>query len=122
MAVCARTNAILVNTPSTRAPSAYGGSSSGSVRMRLTRKGTVSRSRTFSGYAEEEEEGHVGGEGLFEHVTIRVKLHYDDHIRGMTLTLDRFYDPVCQKCRREGISMKFQDEDGGKITLRDDAD
>ncbi|TDL15170.1 hypothetical protein BD410DRAFT_136396 [Rickenella mellea] len=132
VAAWARTNANPANTPSrapsTRAPSAYG-SSSGSVRRRLTRKGTVSRSRTVSGYDEEEEEGYVSGEyedGPFELVKIRVKLHYDDDIRGMTLTpetpFEEFYDRVCQKFGREGISMKFQDEDGGKISLRDESD
>lgn len=57
------------------APSSYGGG--GSVRRKLTRRGTSSaRSRIQSSY-EEEEEGYVSGEyedGPFELVKIRVKV------------------------------------------------
>ncbi|TDL14796.1 hypothetical protein BD410DRAFT_845727 [Rickenella mellea] len=81
---------------SARAPSAYGGSSTGIVRN------------------EEEAEGYFSGEyedGPFELVKIRLKLHYDDGFRGMTLTPETPFDEFLER-----------DEDGGKISLRDDFD
>ncbi|KAI5118279.1 hypothetical protein M0805_006020 [Coniferiporia weirii] len=142
VAAWARTNAVPANTPSraqsVRAPSAYGGfSSSGSVRRRPTRRPTVGggggkgvpRSSAVSSY-EEEEEGYVSGEyeEPMELVKIRVKLHYEDDMRGMTLapdaTLAEFMDAVAAKFRRgpDELALKFVDEDGGKISLRDESD
>ena len=56
------------------------------------------------------------------------QLHYQDDIRGMTLTPDTpfsdFMDKVMAKFYKEahGLDLKFKDEDGGRVTLRDDSD
>ena len=119
--------------PSTRAASAYGGSSSGSMRRKPTRRGTLSRgpsARAMSAY-EEEEEGYVSGEyddQPYELSKIRVKLHYQDDVRGIVVTPDisfeEFLDRVSVKFgKRVGeLGMKFRDEDGGRVTLRDESD
>ena len=120
--------------PSTRAASAYGGSSSGSMRRKPTRRGTLSRgpsARAMSAY-EEEEEGYVSGEyddQPYELSKIRVKLHYTDDVRGMTMGPDLpwedFLAKVAQKFGKKSsneLAMKFRDEDGGKVSLRDDSD
>ena len=57
-----------------------------------------------------------------------MQLHYQDDVRGMTMTpeipFDEFMERVTQKFSRSlnGLGMKFKDEDGGKITLRDESD
>ncbi|KAJ6558446.1 NADPH oxidase regulator NoxR [Mycena vulgaris] len=108
------------------APSSYGG---GSVRRRVTRRATASR-RAQSTY-EEEEEGYASGEdfdGPYELIKIRVKLHYDDDVRGMALTpetpFEEFMDKVTSKFNKDinGLTLKFKDEDGGKVSLRDESD
>ncbi|KDR75258.1 hypothetical protein GALMADRAFT_226928 [Galerina marginata CBS 339.88] len=112
------------------APSSYGGT--GSIRRKNTRRSTNPRtpSRIQSTY-EEEEEGYVSGEyddGPLELTLIRVKLHYQDDIRGMTLTPDvpfpEFLDKVTAKFNKDinGLGLKFKDEDGGKVSLRDESD
>jgi len=112
---------------SSYAPSSFGG---GSVRRKVTRRVTRGPSRAQSAY-EEDEEGYVSGEyddGPFELVKIRVKLHYQDDVRGMALApetaFEEFMDKVTAKFGKEvnGLSLKFKDEDGGKITLRDESD
>lgn len=112
-------------------PSNYGGGGGGgSLRRKVTRRQPRGNSRAISTY-EEEEEGYGSGEyddGPYELSMIRVKLHYQDDIRGMTLTPDTpfsdFVDKVTVKFGKNfnGMTMKFKDEDGGKITLRDDSD
>lgn len=110
------------------APSSY---SSGPLKRKTTRRG-VSRamSRAQSTY-EEEEEGYVSGEyedGPFELIKIRIKLHYQDDVRGMALTpetsFEEFMDKVTSKFGKpiNGLGLKFKDEDGGKVTLRDESD
>ncbi|KAJ7350408.1 NADPH oxidase regulator NoxR [Mycena albidolilacea] len=108
---------------SSYAPSSYGG---GSVRRRVTRRNTSRRSAY-----EEEEEGYASGEdfdGPFELIKIRVKLHYDDDVRGMALTpetpFEEFMDKVTAKFGKDinGLTLKFKDEDGGKVSLRDESD
>lgn len=116
------------------------------MRRKTTRR-TAPR-RIQSSY-EEEEEGYVSGEyddGPFELTKIRVKvchlmdfkqpslmifppqLHYEDDIRGMTLDpqmpFDEFMDKVTSKFGKSigGLGIKFKDEDGGKVTLRDESD
>ncbi|KAJ7128987.1 NADPH oxidase regulator NoxR [Mycena crocata] len=107
------------------APSSYGG---GSVRRRVTRRNT---SRRIQSAYEEEEEGYASGEdfdGPFELIKIRVKLHYDDDVRGMALTpetpFEEFMDKVTAKFGKDinGLTLKFKDEDGGKVSLRDESD
>jgi hypothetical protein len=110
---------------SSYAPSSYGG---GSVRRRVTRRNT---SRRIQSAYEEEEEGYASGEdfdGPFELIKIRVKLHYDDDVRGMALTpetpFEEFMDKVTAKFGKDinGLTLKFKDEDGGKVSLRDESD
>ncbi|KAF8973170.1 NADPH oxidase regulator NoxR [Flammula alnicola] len=110
------------------APSSYGGPGGGSLRRKVTRRNTArAQSRIQSTY-EEEEEGYVSGEyedGPFELTLIRIKLHYQDEIRGMTLVPEipfpEFMDKVTAKFQKE-LSLRFKDEDGGKVTLRDESD
>jgi len=115
--------------PSTYAPSSYGG---GSMKRRLTRRGTRRTMIAPSMYNEdEEEEGYGSGEyddGPFELVKIRVKLHYNDDVRGMALTPETPYEEFVERVTAKfgksmnGLGMKFMDEDGGKVSLRDDSD
>jgi len=109
---------------SSYAPSSFGG---GSVRRRVTRRNT----RRIQSAYEEEEEGYASGEdfdGPFELIKIRVKLHYDDDVRGMALTpetpFEEFMDKVTAKFGKDinGLTLKFKDEDGGKVSLRDESD
>ncbi|KAG6889114.1 hypothetical protein C0995_003683 [Termitomyces sp. Mi166 len=106
-------------------PSSYGGG----VLRKVTRRGTT-RSRGQSSY-DEEEEGYASGDYEdipFELVKIRVKLHYQDDVRGMTLSPDtpfkEFMGKVTTKFGKgiNGLNIKFKDEDGGKVTLRDESD
>lgn len=116
------------------APSSYGGGGpggGGSLRRKVTRRNNPrAASRNQSTY-EEEEEGYVSGEyddGPLELTMIRIKLHYQDDIRGMTLSPEtpfaEFLDKVTAKFQKDinGLGLKFKDEDGGKVTLRDDSD
>lgn len=107
-------------------PSSYAG---GSMRRKPSRRPTV-RSRIQSSY-EEEEEGYGSGEyddGPQEMNLIRVKLHYQDETRGMTLApdtpFDEFIDRITTKFEKsfKSLGMKFKDEDGGMVTLRDESD
>lgn len=119
------------------------------MKRRITRRNTgrTQSSRIQSTY-EEEEEGYASGDyddGPFELVKIRVKvsvvpgirsllcltflqLHYKDDVRGMALTPDitfeEFMDKVTSKFGKGfgGLSLKFKDEDGGKVTLQDESD
>jgi hypothetical protein len=88
----------------------------------MTRRNT---SRRIQSAYEEEEEGYASGEdfdGPFELIKIRVKLHYDDDVRGMALTpetpFDEFMDKVTSKFGKDinGLILKFKDEDGGKVS------
>ncbi|KAJ7287300.1 NADPH oxidase regulator NoxR [Mycena rebaudengoi] len=105
---------------SSYAPSSYGGGG-----------GWRNTSRRIQSAYEEEEEGYASGEdfdGPFELIKIRVKLHYDDDVRGMALTpetpFDEFMDKVTSKFGKDinGLILKFKDEDGGKVSLRDESD
>ncbi|RXW15133.1 hypothetical protein EST38_g10721 [Candolleomyces aberdarensis] len=109
-------------------PSSFGG---GSVRRKPTRRPTVRTASRIQSTYEEEEEGYGSGEyddGPFEMNLIRVKLHYQDETRGMTLApetpFDEFMDKITAKFNKSlnGLGMKFKDEDGGKVTLRDESD
>ena len=111
------------------------------VRRRPTRRPTMPK-RQVSTY--EEEEGYESGEwdeGPMELMKIRVKvrsrfmwslwdvsvlrrcgqLHYRDDVRGMAfgpeMPWEEFLERVTSKFKRalDGLGMKFQDEDGGKV-------
>ena len=112
--------------PLSRAPSAYGGSTrSGTLRRRVTR-------RTAPSVYDDDEEGYVTGSGeydeLYELVKIRVKIHCDGDVRGMALdpavSFAEFKQRVAAKFETspESIVLKFRDEDGGKVSLRDESD
>ncbi|ESK93692.1 nadph oxidase regulator [Moniliophthora roreri MCA 2997] len=110
------------------APSSFGG---GSLRRKVTRRGTQRAASRIASSYEEEEEGYVSGDyddGPFELVKIRVKLHYKDDVRGMALTpetpFEEFMEKVTSKFGRSfgGLGLKFKDEDGGKVTLADESD
>ncbi|KAJ1306172.1 hypothetical protein OPQ81_010882 [Rhizoctonia solani] len=103
-------------------PSSYGGSSMG-LRRKLSRRPT----RRY----EEEEEGYVSGDysdAPFELVKIRVKLHYKDDVRGMAISpemrFEEFLEKVSAKFGRQvgALGLKFKDEDGGRISMRDESD
>ncbi|KAL5532069.1 hypothetical protein ACEPAF_5633 [Sanghuangporus sanghuang] len=153
VAAWARNNANPANqpsrAPSTRAPSAYSSFTSGSMRRKPTRRPTMGggaggssrggAGRPMSPY-EEEEEGYVSGEYddppvLYELTKIRVKLHYADEVRGMTMppeiSWEEFQAKVYKKFEKRPppssnmggeLGMKFRDEDGGTVSLRDDSD
>jgi hypothetical protein len=110
-----------------RAPSAYGGSTrSGTLKRRVTRR-TVAPS-----VYDEDEEGYVTGSGewdeLYELTKIRVKIHFDGDVRGMALDpgmpFTDFKQRVAAKFETspQAILLKFRDEDGGKVSLRDESD
>ncbi|KAF9460762.1 NADPH oxidase regulator NoxR [Collybia nuda] len=112
------------------APSSFGGGG-GTLRRKVTRRTTARTPSRIQSTYEEEEEGYASGDyddAPFELVKIRVKLHYQDDVRGMTLTPDtpfeEFMDKVTSKFGKSinGLGLKFKDEDGGKVTLRDESD
>lgn len=131
--------------------SSFGGSV-GSIRRRGTRR-TATATRTPGSIKStyEDEEGYASGDyddSLFELGKIRVKvhiesaticklsliwllyiqLHYQDDIRGMTLTsetpFEEFVEKITSKFAKpfDELSLKFMYEDGGKVTLRDESD
>jgi len=59
---------------------------------------------------------------------IRVKIHYRDDIRGMAIDtgmpFDEFVDKLAAKFNRvfEDVSLRFTDDDGGRVTMRDESD
>ncbi|KAF8629433.1 hypothetical protein AX15_003479 [Amanita polypyramis BW_CC] len=59
---------------------------------------------------------------------MRIKIHYNGEIRGMALPTDttfaEFMDKLTSKFGRSitGLGIKFKDEDGGKVSLRDESD
>ncbi|KAH9060549.1 hypothetical protein EDB87DRAFT_1674686 [Lactarius vividus] len=113
--------------PPSRAPSAYGGSTrSGTLKRRVTRR-TIAPS-----VYDEDEEGYVTGSGewdeMFELTKVRVKIHYEGDVRGMALDPEtpfaEFRKRVADKFETspQSITLKFRDEDGGKVSLRDESD
>ena len=67
-------------------------------------------------------------EDLFEMVKIRVKLYYREEVRGMALLPETPYEEFVEMVSRKfgvvvgALGMKFKDEDGGKVSLRDESD
>lgn len=139
------------NYPLSRAPSRSSPStnfpSTGSLRRKNTRNQTApTRSRRTSVY--EEEEGYASGD--YEEIPvilakIRIKVsfeiqfhmrakcidrnlqvHYQEDVRGMTITPDvtfnEFLDKLCLKFEVTNLDVKFRDEDGGKVSLKDESD
>lgn len=114
------------------APSSYGG---GSMRRKSTRRTNYGSRSMASGARstvyEEEEEGYVSGDyddGPPELVKILVKLHYKDDIRGMAIQPDMPFDEFLERVTNKfgtainGLGMKFKDEEGTRVSLRDDSD
>ena len=64
---------------------------------------------------------------LFTNV-LGIQIHYQDDVRGMALdaaiTFEEFVDRVTQKFGKSftQLGLKFKDEDGGKVSLRDESD
>jgi len=113
--------------PPSRAPSAYGGGStrSGTIRRRVTR-------RTVAQSVYDEDEGSLAGSGewdeMYELTKIRVKIHFDGEVRGMALDPEtpfpEFRRRVADKfeANPQSLALQFRDEDGGKVSLRDESD
>jgi hypothetical protein len=132
----ARNNAGPGNPPSrslsTRPPpSSYSGGVG--VRRRATSVGrqrsVVRRNTTY----EEEEEGYGSGDyddglALAEFSKLRVRVRFRDEVRGLTLTPDvpfsEFMDMLSSKFAIPVTKMdvKFKDEDGGHVSMKDDMD
>ncbi|KAG9309819.1 hypothetical protein JVU11DRAFT_10198 [Chiua virens] len=97
--------------------------SNGTLRRKPTRRPTV---RRVPVYDDENDDGFVNDE--LEMATIRVKLHHQGDVRGMTMSpltsFEEFVERVTTKFETSltGLGMKFVDEDGTKITLRDESD
>ncbi|KZS88882.1 hypothetical protein SISNIDRAFT_459314 [Sistotremastrum niveocremeum HHB9708] len=122
--------------PPRRSPSSSFGGSSGSMRRRLSRRPTNYSSRNGGGgggggmspYAEDDE--GFGSEDEWEMTKVKVKIHYRDDVRGMTIdpaaTIDEFISKLSQKFNKNfSISnggLKFKDEDGVQVSLRDESD
>ncbi|EIW80831.1 hypothetical protein CONPUDRAFT_82858 [Coniophora puteana RWD-64-598 SS2] len=108
----------------------------GSLRRKPTRRTTTSRrqpsvSRSRTTVYEDEEEGYGSGGSAaseFELSTIRIKLFYQGDVRGMTMhpatAWEEFVERVTLKfgTALEGLGMQFMDEDGVKVSLRDESD
>lgn len=99
----------------------------GSMRRKPTRRATQRRPKAAY---EEEEEGYVSGEydDPYELSNIRIKLHYQGDVRGMTLTPDASFEEFVERVTSkfgtamDGLGLKFKDEDDVKVTLRDGSD
>lgn len=112
--------------PPSRAPSAYGGSMrSNTLKRRVTRRQVV------QSVYDEDGESYVTGSGeyeMYELTKIRVKIHHEGEVRGMALVPEtpfaEFRNRVADKFETspQSITLKFRDEDGGKVSLRDESD
>ncbi|KAH7883164.1 hypothetical protein F5I97DRAFT_1902619 [Phlebopus sp. FC_14] len=121
----------MITRPPSRSSNAYAASATGaqgSLRKNTNRRLKAKRTATL---AYEEDDGLVTGEyddGASELSNIRVKLHYQGDVRGMTLspqiTFEQFVRKVTTKfgTAMDGLGLKFKDEDGVMITLRDESD
>ncbi|KAG8930789.1 hypothetical protein FRC02_003661 [Tulasnella sp. 418] len=125
------------NMPPSRTPSVRTGGNNAALRRQLSRRPTYGGGgRAPSKYADEDDDGGYYGDAMsgqyddlvFDLIKIRVKLHYSDDVRGMALSPDlpfeEFVDKITMKFgKRYGqLSMKFKDEDGGKVSLKDEMD
>ncbi|TFY73721.1 hypothetical protein EWM64_g10291 [Hericium alpestre] len=101
-------------------------------RCSATLSTSPSRSPSLISQYDEEEEGYVTGSGewdeAFELVKVRVKIHFEDDVRGMALDpampYAEFVARVAEKfdAAPGEIGLKFKDEDGGRVSLRDESD
>lgn len=82
-------------------------------------------------YGHEEEEGYGSGEFeeiIYEMSKIRIKIHYRGEVRGMTLMADTTFAEFMEKVTFKfdkpltGLGIKFMDEDGVQVSLRDESD
>ncbi|KAI0301582.1 hypothetical protein B0F90DRAFT_1810094 [Multifurca ochricompacta] len=97
-----------------------------------TIKRRVTRRTAAPSVYDEDEEGYVTGSGewdeMYELMKIRVKIHFDGDVRGMALDPEMpfadFRRRVAEKFETnpQAIILKFRDEDGGKVSLRDESD
>ena len=119
-------NAASSSPPISRAPSAYGGSTrSGTLKRRVTRRAVAP-----SVYDEDGESYAGTGEWdeMYELTKIRVKIHFEGDVRGMALVPEtpfaEFRQRVADKFEMssQSIMLKFRDEDGGQVSLRDESD
>ncbi|CAL1711161.1 unnamed protein product [Somion occarium] len=97
---------------------------------RLKRGTTRNTSSRAQSMYEEEEEGYGSGGDILDDdiIRIRVKVHYQDDVRGMAIDsgmpFDEFVERLTTKFEKsfQDLAIKFKDEDGGKVTLRDEMD
>lgn len=72
--------------------------------------------------------GSAEWDELYELTKIRVKIHCSGDVRGMALdpavSFAEFMQRVAGKFETspQSIMLKFRDEDGGKVSLRDESD
>lgn len=109
--------------PSNYAPSFVGGRT---IRRKSTRR--TARSNTIQSKYEEEE-GYASGDYDDAYLEIiRIKIHYEDDVRGMTLQPDTPFEDFMRKLAFKfnkdvnTLALKFTDEDGVKVTLKDESD
>jgi len=101
-----------------------------SLTRKQTRIQAVPSKSPISVY--EPEEGYVSGDyeevvpASYNLAKIRVKVHYQDDVRGMALppgtSFLEFMNKLCIKFGATALDVKFKDEDGGKVSLKDDGD
>ncbi|KAF7375887.1 P-type phospholipid transporter [Mycena sanguinolenta] len=117
VAPSASSNANVTRNPPTSnyAQNSYG------TRRRVTRRNTARRNQK----AYEDEEGYASGDDLDELSIIRVRVHHNDDVRGMTLSpetlFEEFIDIMTTRFGKK-LTLKFTDEDGFKVSLKDQLD
>jgi len=133
----ARNNANPGNAPPSRVPSMRAPPSSysggGGVRRRGTSVGRQRSVRRNAPSYEEEEEGYGSGgyddgSAFSDFSKVRVKVRFKDEVRGLAIAPDvsfaefmgmlsaKFAIPVRK------IDVKFKDEDGGQVSMKDEMD
>jgi len=122
------------NQPVKRAPSRNASTvRKQGLRRQLTRSNTVASFSRRSSEHEEEEEGYASGDYeeppvFYELAKIRVRVHYNGDVRGMALVPDTPYEEFMNTLAiKFGVAefrldVKFKDEDGGKVSLKDEMD
>ncbi|EJT96671.1 hypothetical protein DACRYDRAFT_25512 [Dacryopinax primogenitus] len=98
------------------------------IKRKITRRATTKGDRYVPVTLEDDELSDLDFEEVFELVKVRVKLHYRNEVRGMaispTMGFDEFVDRVTRKFQKsfDRLEMKFKDEDGVQISLKDESD